>query len=103
MNDSREVYKYKNKILEKYPNLIERINKEDFFPIKVEIHLPPKTEKLCWLNCKHCYTQCDIEEKFPEDMRISKERILELIEEISNGNPKNGEVPYQYRIAEHGK
>lgn len=91
MNRFNKVYEYKSKIFRKCPDLIQRIKDRNFYPLKVEIHLPPKTKELCWLKCKHCYTQGDIN----ENQKISEQRVIELINEISNGSPINNKKPYQ--------
>lgn len=88
MSDS-DIYNYGKKIEKTLPNIFDQNN--FLAPYKLEIHLPPKTKKLCWLNCPHCYTQ----EELADEEKISGKRLIEIINEVSWGSPKNGAVPEQ--------
>lgn len=62
-------------------------------PHFVEIHLPPRNlDHHCWLQCKYCYTHTT----FDLDSVLSKRRVLDLIKEITSGNPRTGNKPKQF-------
>lgn len=84
-----DVYSYGKRILEKFPDLKERLRSGTIIPHQVEIHPPPKGKDLCWLRCKHCYTQTDL----GQEQRISGDKLVEIIKEISDGSPKTAEKP----------
>lgn len=90
-----KLYSYGEPILERFPDLKERIKLDRVIPHQVEIHPPPKGENLCWLRCKHCYTQTDIDER----ERISSNRLVEIIEEISKGSSRTTEKPEKLIIS----
>ena len=83
------VYAYGENVRAKFIDLPERIEDKTLIPHQVEVHPPPRGKELCWLKCKHCYTHTVLDEQ----QRISGHRILELVEEISEGSPKTGERP----------
>lgn len=89
------VYSYGESVLSKFTNLTERVESDTLIPHQIEIHPPPKGKKLCWFGCKHCYTQTDID----ESERILGSRLVEIIDEVSNGSPKTGEKPEKLIIS----
>jgi MoaA/NifB/PqqE/SkfB family radical SAM enzyme len=90
-----DIYSYGETVLSKFPNLAERVESNTLIPHQVEIHPPPITRDLCWLRCKHCYTQTELD----EIGRISSRRLVEIIEEISNGSPRTKERPEKIIIS----
>lgn len=84
-----DVYSYGENVCEKFADIPRRIKTGSLIPHQVEIHPPPRGKELCWLRCKHCYTQTDL----GESQRISGERLVEILDEISQGSPRTGERP----------
>mgnify|MGYP001208823737 FL=1 len=53
-------------------------------PYQVEIQPGPTSKKICWLECPFCYGKSAND----TGQRLSKERYIELIQEIAKGGVK---------------
>ena len=69
----KDTNNFKNELLEK-----------KIIPYQVEFQAPPRGKKICWLECPYCYgLSAD-----NNGERLSKERGLEILKQILDGNVK---------------
>ncbi|MGH8549932.1 MAG: radical SAM protein [Methylococcales bacterium] len=86
---SNHPYEYTREIVNLYPDVSERWCQGTLVPAQVEIHLPPRSKRLCWLQCPHCYTHGGL----VQGETIDANRIVALVRQIAAGSPKTGEGP----------
>ncbi len=74
------IYRYGEWILSPFgEQVIDRIQGHTILPHHVEIHTPPKTKKLCWLQCSWCYGKYH---RVNQETRVSPNRLLDIVSEI---------------------
>ncbi|MBU2561356.1 MAG: radical SAM protein [Nanoarchaeota archaeon] len=88
-------YAYSDNLLDAFPDLEGRLASGRVVPYQVELHPAPSGRELCWLKCSHCYMQGDIDDA----ERVSGERLVDVIDDLSKGSPRTGERPKQLVIS----
>lgn len=81
----------KKKLIKKYTfesNYIDNVNEfkkkilnKSLIPSQVEFQAPPRGKKICWMECPYCYGLSATD----NGERLSKERGLEILDEIIDG------------------
>lgn len=83
-------YRYAENLLRRWPDLARRFAAGTVVPDQIEVQLPPRGRRLCWLACPFCYRETGRHADCP---LLSASRAVELIEEIGEGHPRTGERP----------
>jgi MoaA/NifB/PqqE/SkfB family radical SAM enzyme len=65
-------------------NFKKELFEKTIIPYQVEFQAPPRGKKICWLECPYCYGLSADD----NGERLSKERGLEILKQILNGNVK---------------
>jgi len=77
-------YLYKTDYVEDIASFKNKILSKTVIPYQVEIQPGPTSKKICWLECPFCYGKSAND----TGRRLSKERYIELIQEIAKGGVK---------------
>ncbi len=84
MDNLETKYKFSNKYFESISILKKDIINKSVIPHQVEFQPGPISKKICWLSCPYCYGSSATD----TGERMSKDRFIEIINEIANGGVK---------------
>lgn len=75
-------YTFQTNYIKDIDNFKKELLEKKIIPYQVEFQAPPRGKKICWLECPYCYgLSAD-----NNGERLSKERGLEILKQILNGN-----------------
>jgi MoaA/NifB/PqqE/SkfB family radical SAM enzyme len=77
-------YTFQTDYLNDVSNFKVQLIEKTIVPYQVEFQAPPKGKKICWLECPYCYGLSADD----NGERLSKERGLEILRQILDGNVK---------------
>ena len=77
-------YTFKNNYIGDLEKFKKNILNKSLVPSQVEFQAPPRGKKICWMECPYCYGLSATD----NGDRLSKERGLEILDEIINGGVK---------------
>jgi MoaA/NifB/PqqE/SkfB family radical SAM enzyme len=77
-------YTFQTNYLKNIGNFKKELFEKKIIPYQVEFQAPPKGKKICWLECPYCYGLSADD----NGERLSKERGLEILKQILDGNVK---------------
>jgi sulfatase maturation enzyme AslB (radical SAM superfamily) len=77
-------YTFQTDYLNDVSNFKIQLIKKTIVPYQVEFQAPPRGKKICWLECPYCYGLSADD----NGERLSKERGLEILKQILDGNVK---------------
>ena len=77
-------YSFKSKYINDYENFKKKILEKKIIPYQVEFQAPPRSKKICWLECPYCYGLSAKDNGF----RLEKKRGLEILNDILDGGVK---------------
>jgi sulfatase maturation enzyme AslB (radical SAM superfamily) len=77
-------YTFQTNYLKNVDNFKEELFEKKIIPHQVEFQAPPRGKKICWLECPYCYGLAADD----NGERLSKERGLEILKQILDGNVK---------------
>ena len=77
-------YNFKGNYIKDFKNFRDEITQKKIIPYQIEFQAPPRGKKICWLECPYCYgLSAD-----NNGERLSKERGLEILQQILDGGVK---------------
>ena len=77
-------YNFKGNYIKDFKIFRNEIIQKKIIPYQIEFQAPPRGKKICWLECPYCYgLSAD-----NNGERLSKERGLEILEQILDGGVK---------------
>jgi sulfatase maturation enzyme AslB (radical SAM superfamily) len=75
-------YTFQTNYIKDTDSFKKELLEKKIIPYQVEFQAPPRGKKICWLECPYCYgLSAD-----NNGERLSKERGLEILKQILNGN-----------------
>lgn len=77
-------YSFKSQYINNYENFKKNILEKKIIPYQVEFQAPPRSKKICWLECPYCYGLSAEDNGF----RLEKKRGLEILNDILDGGVK---------------
>jgi MoaA/NifB/PqqE/SkfB family radical SAM enzyme len=77
-------YKFSAEYFDSAEKLKQQIINKTVIPHQVEFQPGPSGKKICWLSCEYCYGESAIN----TDERPSKERLIDIINQIADGGVK---------------
>lgn len=77
-------YTFQTDYLKDSKNFKTQLIEKTIIPYQVEFQAPPRGKKICWLECPYCYGLSADD----NGERLSKERGLEILKQILDGNVK---------------
>jgi len=77
-------YNFKGNYIKDFKVFRDEIIQKKIIPYQIEFQAPPRGKKICWLECPYCYgLSAD-----NNGERLSKERGLEILQQILDGGVK---------------
>lgn len=77
-------YTFQTDYLKDINNFKNELFEKKIIPYQVEFQAPPRSKKICWLECPYCYGLSADD----NGERLSKERGLEILKQILDGHVK---------------
>lgn len=74
-------YTFKSNYIDNVDEFKKKILNKSLIPSQVEFQAPPRGKKICWMECPYCYGLSATD----NGERLSKERGLEILDEIIDG------------------
>jgi sulfatase maturation enzyme AslB (radical SAM superfamily) len=87
MNNKKDLekkYSFKTEYVGNYLDFKNKIEKKKIIPYQVEFQPPPRSKKICWLECPYCYGLSALD----NGERFAKNRSLEILKQILEGGVK---------------
>ena len=77
-------YNFNSQYIENYENFKNEILNKKIIPHQVEFQAPPRSKKICWLECPYCYGLSAKDNGF----RLEKNRGIKILNDILDGGVK---------------